>query len=64
MTTIIRVGKNIYNDVHLSLWLKNGFEIQTAWGKTYLSAFYMMVRCLYRQGNLKYLFKVRQFIKW
>lgn len=64
MTTEIRIGRNIYDDIHLSLWLKNGVEIESAYGKTYLSAFWMLVSRLYRRGNLSHLFKVREFRKW
>lgn len=64
MATEIRIGRNIYNDHHISLWIINGIEIETAWGKTYLSAFWMLFKRLYRRGNLKYLFQVKQIIKW
>jgi hypothetical protein len=60
----IRIGRNIYDDIHLSLWIENGMEIETAYGKTYLSAFWMLIKRLYRRGNLKCLLKVRRFIKW
>ena len=64
MATEIRIGRNIYNDHHISLWAIRGAEIETAYGKTYLSTFWMLFRRLYRRGNLKYLFQVKQFIKW
>lgn len=63
MAAEIRIERNIYNEHYISLWEINGMEIETAWGKTYLSAFWMLFKRLYRRGNLKYLFQVKQFRK-
>lgn len=64
MATEIRIGRNIYDEVHLSLWTLNGVEIECSYGKTYLSAICGLFKRLYRRGNLKYLFQVKQFLKW
>lgn len=59
METEIRYGRNVYNDYLLSLWTTNGVEIECAYGKTWLGAFWMLCRRVYRRDNLRYLFKVR-----